>query len=210
MIGFYNYTVLATYLSLCSAVAGIWFSLEDISTAAMLCLLFSGLLDTFDGMIARTMKNRTEEQKRYGIQIDSLSDIVAFGVLPAAIGYTLCEPQKPLYLAVMSFYVLAALIRLGYYNVTEEMRQSTADSPRRHYQGLPVTSAALFVPILWCIKPFMEDNGFALLYTVCIAAAGILFITPLSVKKPGKKTITAMLLIGTAVAVILVVRWLSR
>ena len=45
----------------------------------------SGLLDTFDGKVARTKKNRTEDQKRFGIQIDSLCDIVCFGVCPVII-----------------------------------------------------------------------------------------------------------------------------
>ena len=52
----------------------------------MLFLLFCGLCDAFDGKVARTKKNRTERMKKFGIQIDSLSDLVAFGVLPACIG----------------------------------------------------------------------------------------------------------------------------
>ena len=47
----------------------------------VMCLAISGLCDMFDGKIARTKKNRTEVEKRFGIQIDSLSDIVCFGVL---------------------------------------------------------------------------------------------------------------------------------
>lgn len=42
-----------------------------------------------DGRIARTKKDRTEQEKRFGIQIDSLNDLVCFGVLPAAIGWSM-------------------------------------------------------------------------------------------------------------------------
>ena len=48
--------------------------------------MFSGFCDMFDGIVARTKKDRTDEEKRFGIQLDSLSDIVCFGVLPFVIG----------------------------------------------------------------------------------------------------------------------------
>lgn len=54
----------------------------------MFFLLFSGLCDTFDGKVARSKKDRTTQMKKFGIQIDSLSDLIAFGMLPACIGYT--------------------------------------------------------------------------------------------------------------------------
>jgi hypothetical protein len=43
----------------------------------------------FDGKVARTKKDRTEQEKSFGIQIDSLSDLVSFGVLPAVIGFAM-------------------------------------------------------------------------------------------------------------------------
>lgn len=82
MIGFYDYTVILTYLSLLSAVTGIGLAVARHPLLAILCLMFSGLCDMFDGRVARTKKNRTAEQKGFGIQIDSLCDIVAFGILP--------------------------------------------------------------------------------------------------------------------------------
>ena len=54
-------------------------------------LLICGLCDAFDGKVASTKKNRTAIEKNYGIQIDSLSDLVAFGVLPACIGAALIK-----------------------------------------------------------------------------------------------------------------------
>ena len=89
MIGVYDYTVLATYLSLAFGVSGILAAMNDSPYSALLCLMVSGLLDAFDGRIARTKKNRTEQEKRFGIQIDSLNDVVCFGVLPGVIGASL-------------------------------------------------------------------------------------------------------------------------
>ena len=88
MIGFYDYTVVLTYLSLLSAGAGIVISLSGGGHPYIgcFCLLFCGLCDAFDGKVARTKQGRTRIEQNFGIQIDSLSDIVAFGVLPACIG----------------------------------------------------------------------------------------------------------------------------
>ena len=91
MLGFYNYTMLLTYLSLVSASTGIIISLSDGGHPfiGMFFMLFSGLCDAFDGKVARLKKNRTETENKFGIQIDSLSDLVAFGVLPTCMGAAL-------------------------------------------------------------------------------------------------------------------------
>ena len=94
MIGVYDYTVIATYLSLLLGLAGIYSAAQNAPLAAMLYLMLTGLLDAFDGRIARTKANRTDAEKRFGIQIDSLNDLVCFGVLPAAIGWSTEKPRK--------------------------------------------------------------------------------------------------------------------
>ena len=114
MIGVYDYTVIATYLSLLLGLAGIYSAAQNAPLAAMLYLMLAGLLDAFDGRIARTKANRTDAEKRFGIQIDSLNDLVCFGVLPAAIGWsTGCKNFW--FMAAMSFFALCALIRLAYF-----------------------------------------------------------------------------------------------
>lgn len=126
ILGIWDYTVILTYLGFCSGIAGIIFALikkPDTSepwTALIpiFCLLFCGLCDTFDGAIAKTKKNRSKTEKRFGAQIDSLSDMVCFGVLPAVIGYRIGLKQ-PAWIAVLVFYCLAALVRLAWFNVEE-------------------------------------------------------------------------------------------
>ena len=88
MIGIWDYTVILTYGSLLSAVMGILVSLSGHGHPyfGVLFLLLCGLFDTFDGRVARSKKNRTKKEKDFGVQIDSLSDLVAFGVLPVCIG----------------------------------------------------------------------------------------------------------------------------
>ena len=69
MIGFYNYTVILTYIGLASSLTGIFLAMHGQHiTAAIVALMISGLCDMFDGKIART-RQRTDDEKKFGIQI---------------------------------------------------------------------------------------------------------------------------------------------
>ena len=194
MIGFYNYTVWLTYIGMLSSVVGIGFAGSGNVTAAVICLMFSGLCDMFDGIVARTKKDRTDEERRYGIQLDSLSDVVCFGVLPVAIGYNI-GADAWWQVAIMALFALAGLIRLAYYNVTEETRQQQTTEKRRHYLGVPITTSALTVPLLFCFRGLL-GGYFALAYTLLLLVNGAFFITPIQVKKPSKTGLAIMLVLG--------------
>lgn len=75
MLGVYDYTVILTYISLWISIGGMMLSLNGHLDLAVLCLALSGLCDMFDGKIARTKKDRTEIEKRFGIQIDSCATL---------------------------------------------------------------------------------------------------------------------------------------
>ena len=145
MIGYYNYTVILTYLSLISALFGTHLAFRGEPVGALICLLLCGAFDSFDGMVARTKKGRTEEEKKFGIQIDSLVDMFSFGIFPAIIGYTM-GLNGWLWFAIFALYAICAVSRLGYFNVAEEMRQKETTEKRKYYQGLPVTSSSLIFP----------------------------------------------------------------
>ncbi len=194
MIGVYDYTVIATYASLFVGLCGIFAAMEGYGILAVFALMLSGILDAFDGRIARTKKNRTEREKRFGIQIDSLNDLICFGVLPAVIGYAFgCKAIW--FLATLSFFVLAALIRLAYFNVTEEERQNTTNEVRKYYLGLPVTSAALLVPFFWLLPHYLPLNA-EITYAAALFVFGVLFITPVQIKKPGLAGILILAALG--------------
>ncbi len=151
MLGFYNYTTWLTYLGLVSGVTGIMCAACNNELAAILCLALSGFFDLFDGKVAGTKKNRTEDMKKFGIQIDSLSDLVCFCVLPAAILLSLAKhtlPEiNPLWCAPIGcMLVLAGLIRLAYFNISEEHRQKEETGVRKSYNGIPVTTVSVAIP----------------------------------------------------------------
>ncbi len=205
MIGFYNYTVWLTFIGMLSSTVGIGFAVGGRITAAVICLMFSGFCDMFDGIVARTKKDRTDEEKRFGIQLDSLSDIVCFGVLPFVIGVSL-GADAWWQIAIMALFALAGLIRLAYYNVTEETRQQQTNEKRRHYLGVPITSSALSVPLLFCFRGLL-GAAFPAAYTVLLLINGALFIVPVQIKKPDKTGLAVMLVLGIVfTALILIFR----
>ena len=182
MIGFYNYTVILTYISLLISSVGIGFAATGDPFTALFCLMASGVCDMFDGMIARTRKKSTEEAKRFGIQLDSLCDIVCFGVLPAAVGIALAEGQSTL-LRVVSWgfgalFIVGALIRLAYFNVTEEEMQARGEK-RSFYLGLPITVASLILSVSYFIIAGMTHVS--CIYTCLLIALGIVALLSASV-----------------------------
>lgn len=196
MLGVYDYTVVLTYVSVMISVGGMLFSLNGCPRLAVLCLAVSGFCDMFDGKIARTKKNRTEAEKRFGIQIDSLADIVCFGAAPALIAYRMgmCGIIGVL---ILMFYVLAGLIRLAWFNVSEEIRQNETEENRETYQGLPITSMAIALPILVVFKPLLGREFIIALHAM-VLIIGLLFITNFRLRKPKKLGQTIMVLIVAA------------
>lgn len=195
MIGFYNYTVILTYLSLMISVGGLFLAADGNVDMAILCLMTSGFLDLFDGMVARTKKDRTEDQKSFGIQIDSLTDVVCFGALPALIAY-MTGMRAVWQILILMVFVTCGMIRLGYYNVTEQHRQAATTEVRKTYCGLPITSSSLIVPFVFLFRSSMQATSFEILLSVCMLLCGLAFITPLRVRKPHGKAIAALVLIG--------------
>lgn len=205
MIGFYDYTVILTFASAVSSVVGMGFVLDGHFFAAIVCLLISGLCDLFDGMIARTKKNRTEAEKKNGIQLDSLADIVCFGVFPALIGMELAKDTGyfPLMIAIASLYVLCGIIRLAYFNVTEDLRQQQTTGKRKNYEGLPITSAALLVPALFCARPFLGET-FPIAYMILLALVAFCFVLKFKIKKLGMVGNIVLVCIGSLIFAVLV------
>ena len=123
LLGQYHYGVILTYLSVLSAVVGICFSAVHHTWVGVICLLVSGVCDAFDGTVAKTRKNRALEERIFGEQIDSLSDLIAFGVAPAMLGFGM-GMDRWYYVPVFALFVLCALIRLAHFNVSEEIRRN--------------------------------------------------------------------------------------
>ena len=202
MIGFYNYTVILTYIGLFSTIVGMTYALGGQTNIAIFCLMFSGLCDMFDGQIASTKKDRTQEEKNFGIQIDSLCDVICFGVFPAIIGYSL-GINTPIGIACMSFFVLGGVIRLAFFNVTAEKKQANPDGKPTYYRGLPITSSSLVFPALMLSNNiFIFGDNLKLIYEITLMVCAFLFVLDIQILKPKKVGKLLLLLLGIVLFVL--------
>lgn len=182
LIGFYNYTVVLTYIGMWIGFLGVMLAIKDRYVGSLICLMLAGVCDMFDGTIASTKKDRTRDERTFGIQIDSLSDIICFDVLPAV--WVFCvTPKISIAFTAIFVFILCGLIRLAYFNVDEANRQAATAERRQYYLGLPITSSALAIPAVYLIGEFTA------IHTQTIAALalliiGICYVLPVKLKKP--------------------------
>lgn len=217
MIGFYDYTVIVTYMSLLCSMFGmvlcvkqsiLSFGVNGDYKIAVLMLALSGLLDMFDGKIARTKKDRTEDEKKFGVQLDSLCDVICFGAYPVVLAYCVGMRGK-ISGVILAVYVIGAVIRLAFFNVIEDKRQQETDENRKEYQGLPVTSIAVIFPILYFLGLLMKNHGIVggreLILQIGMLVTGVLFVVDFKVKKPSNLTI-AILALSVAIVLLFIFR----
>lgn len=159
------------------------------------CLVISGICDLFDGKIARSMKNRSDHEKVFGIQIDSLCDLVCFGVFPAVLGYHY-PTVYPMRLIPSLMIVLAAVIRLAYFNVMEEERQRETEENRKEYEGLPVTSVCIVLPLLYIGRHNIPSYIFPYVFQGFLVLISVLFVLRIKVNKPSNKGLLVMFTLG--------------
>ena len=193
-IGFYDYTVILTYISLISSVLGMTRAIHGDYKFAIFCLALSGICDAFDGRIARTKKNRTDDEKAFGVQLDSLCDVICFGIFPAIICYLL-GVRGVLGVILVMFYCLCAVIRLAFFNVLEAKRQANEGGATKVYRGLPVTSIAFILPLAFWLQFIIPELAFMILLHAILLVVGFLFILDFPLRKPGLKTIISLSLV---------------
>lgn len=207
MIGFYNYTVILTYMSLLSAMIGMTFASAGRFSLAVLCLALSGFFDMFDGKVARRKKDRTDNEKLFGIQLDSLCDVVAFGAFPGFLCYTM-GLKGSLGLLAIGFYCICGVIRLAFFNVVETNAFFSEEEHEKVYHGLPITSIAVILPLVSLVSFVLPAKLYQLVLVVMLFAVGILFIADFKMKKPSNKVLAILVgVVTVAILFILVFSW---
>ncbi|MCR4591227.1 MAG: CDP-alcohol phosphatidyltransferase family protein [Lachnospiraceae bacterium] len=183
-LGYYDYTVILTYLGMLCSFHAILMAINERYWDSVIFLMLAGFFDMLDGTVANT-KNRDRDEKRFGIQIDSLCDLVGFGIMPGIFVYMI-SGKSPYVGIISALYALAALIRLSYFNVCEEKRQDRTDEKRTHFTGLPVTSIAVLLPVVFLLQ---EKTIFksVLPYVLLLVLCGTGFLSPVEIKKPDIK-----------------------
>jgi CDP-diacylglycerol--serine O-phosphatidyltransferase len=163
-----------TVLALCFGLTGVRFAVGGEWEKALLAVVFAGVLDAMDGRIARLLR----AQSRFGAELDSLSDVIAFGVAPSVIIYlwSLHDAPKFGWTAALALAVCCAL-RLARFNARMAAEEET-DKAASFYTGIPapVGAGLAFVPIyLWFV------TGNPLFQAWYVAMPWVLFIALLMI-----------------------------
>lgn len=203
-IGAYNPSIILTYIGAFCAVVGLGLLIccpaseySRMSDIVMILLMASGICDMFDGAVARRVK-RTEKEKEFGIQLDSLADTISFVAFPAAILMSM-SGKNPLFFAIACLYVFGGIMRLGWFNVTTEENKGI-------YKGLPVTTAAVIFPLCHLILRVFHVGHETIIYPIVFGCVAILFIGNFQLKKPKLRYLLPLVGLAIATALFLLLR----
>lgn len=166
---------LCSLAGLFSAVLGIYFAILQVFPAAMIALVWSVVLDWLDGRVARGMKGRTNEQRAFGVQLDSLIDVVSFGVAPAVLLLSVGD-FDPWFLPGAFVVLSGGVIRLSYFNVF-------GLSDGSMYRGLALDNNVIILVCLFAFQRAMSASLFAVVLYVALMGLAVLNVAPLRTPK---------------------------
>ena len=185
---------ICSMLGLLCAVFGIFFAIEGYFLASIISVLWAVLFDWFDGIIARKIKGRTKEQGIFGGQLDSMIDIVSFGVLPAIL--LLSYGNYSLWFMPGVFIIIStSAIRLSYFNVYGLIDSKT-------YMGLALDNNVLILAFVFLFESFFSHTTFSIIIYTILMILSVLNLSSIPTPKFGEKWIYALVtyvLVMTAV-----------
>ena len=164
-----------SYLSLAAGLLAVHFAAEGLAHLTAAMWAFSALLDNFDGAFA-SLFPRDSMQKEFGVELDTLIDCIAFGIVPVACLRLLAFPTgtglRLASAAASLVFVLATVTRLGNFNMLSRRG-------RKDFEGLPTTEATLLLATV-LLFPFPWEYAWAILVVLAI-----LMVLPIRLPHPG-------------------------
>ena len=192
-LGVYHPSVLLTYLGLSLSLYGIFFSKSP--AFSLILLILAGLCDTFDGMVGNSFQ-RNDLEKAFGVQIDSLSDLISFGVFPVQIFLQYFAKFGVFSFLLSVLYLLSVVTRLAYFN-------ASGGEKKDYFTGLAVTYASFFIPLYGLFSIYFSIEKIfpgEILY----ALLAFFFVFNCKMKKPGLKVRIGLLLLAILFVILLV------
>ena len=171
--GFYLLPHLVTTAGLFSGFYAILAAFAGQPDRAALGIVLAGVCDALDGRLARMARSTS----RFGVEYDSIADIVSFGVAPAALAYSAggLHALGRVGLVMAFLYVVGAALRLARFNVTPSRY-------RGRFEGMPSPAAAGMVASTQWFVSFLEEHGVAVdvpapLVAIAAALLGLLMVS---------------------------------
>ena len=163
-----------TILGVCLGLSSIKFAIDLNYSMAVIAIGFAAILDTLDGRVARLIKGTS----KVGKELDSLTDVISFGVAPGFIMYfwVLNEIGKFGWMFVLIYAVCCAL-RLARFNLT--VIEETETWKVNFFEGVPSPAAAglVLLPLILNLSGIVQFENYTVLSTVAISTTSILMIS---------------------------------
>jgi CDP-diacylglycerol--serine O-phosphatidyltransferase len=200
-----------TALALCSGLTGVRFAIGGDWEKALFAIAIAGVLDGLDGRVARMLKG----ESRFGAELDSLSDVIAFGVSPAIIMFLWSLQDIPRFGWIFALcYAVCAALRLARFNAALD----TVDQPRKSAGFLtgvpaPLGAGIMLVPValwLWSDVALFREPAFICFWAVM---SGSLMISDVATYSWSSLHISrgwrlpALLIVAMAGAALFMVPW---
>lgn len=158
---------LITLCNLSFGGASIMATLNESYSYSVLFIFIAAFLDRYDGKVARKFNQESE----LGKQLDSMGDIISFGVAPALLMYEcVLSDFGTLGMIITIFYIACGAFRLARFNITES---------NCYFVGLPITAAGTFLTFSYFLLPIVNPPFYLFVYPIL----SILMVSTFSLKK---------------------------
>ena len=163
-----------TLIGVCIGLSSIKFALDGKFTLSVISILFAGLMDALDGRIARLIKGTS----KMGKELDSLGDVISFGVAPAFIMYFWSlQYLEKLGWFVCLIYVICVALRLARFNVNSNQEPSWRDN---FFEGVPSPAGGILVltPLIISLTDFnYAQLNYDIIVPTCFIIISLLLIS---------------------------------
>ncbi len=195
-IGFINLANIITLGGLCSASLAIFFASQQNFCLALTFFLLAGVCDMTDGTAARRTQRRSSRSKVYGINLDSLCDMVSFGVTPCLIAWSLGYDSAFDVIVYMLFFIASAT-RLAYFNT---LTLEKPDLSSKSFIGIPIPFSCFSTAFLMMFLGLgASPSGMAWAFRLVYLLVAMAYVLRIKIPKP---TLKAATVFGVAIAII--------
>ncbi len=196
LLGTYNLAGAVTFTGLWLSVGAWYWALRGRIDLASVMLIWSGVCDLLDGPLARRRRSSAAE-KIFGTQIDSLVDLVSFGVTPAVCCFQLGLDSGWDY-PLLAIYVSAAAMRLATFNTLKHYGKLRSGT----YRGLPVTYAALVFPLAFLLDRLVGGAYLRAGLRLVMAGMSVAFVLDVPMSKPSRKGYFFLILVALGLSLL--------
>ena len=186
---------IVTLLGVICAITGMLLCFISKTGFAAVLLAVSGICDGFDGYFAKKVR-KPNQSSEYGVELDSLADIICAGVFPVVVSMSLGF-TKWYNLIIYILFIMCGITRLTYYNVNS--------SSKNYFNGVPITVSAFLIPIVYLIFRNITTRLYLMIGLMCsFILLSILYVTNVKIKKPTLEDRTIWSIIGFILCTIVI------